>query len=55
MADQTTTVRLENKTAHLKHLALGGGESLAIPPTESGPGVEIKLESDDERKRFNLS
>ncbi len=48
----TTTVRLRNTTAHLKHVSLAGGELITIPPTETGPGIVLKLESDAERVGF---
>ncbi len=47
----TTTVKLKNTAAHLKHISLGT-EVISIPPTESGDGTTIKLESDAERAAF---
>jgi hypothetical protein len=29
-------VKLENTTAHIMHISMGGGQTLAIPPTEGG-------------------
>jgi hypothetical protein len=46
-------VTIRNKTAHVKHLALAGGEIISIPPTEEGmPGFKVTFDSEDEQKRF---
>ena len=43
-------VKLENKTARILMIGLGGGESLAIPPTEGG--IEVSFD-DGEQERFD--
>jgi hypothetical protein len=50
MANEIT---IRNKTAHVKHLALAGGQLITIPPTEEGaPGFKITFDNEDERERF---
>jgi hypothetical protein len=51
MADTKNTVRLANTTAHVKHISLGGGASIAVPPVEGG-GVDLAFETDAERESF---
>ena len=46
------TMQLENKTARILHISLGGGQSLAIPPTEGGIIVEM---SDPEKLAFDAN
>jgi len=54
MAEQKQTVRVENKSAHLKHISLPGGETISIPPTEAGVGggTTVTFESPADRERF---
>lgn len=43
-------VKLENKSARILCIGLGGGESLAIPPSEGG--IEVSFD-DAEQERFD--
>lgn len=53
MADQPQ-FRIENHTAHVKHLALGNGQTITVPPTEEGqPGLGVNLENPEEQKSFD--
>lgn len=54
MAEDTRPgVRLLNKAAHVKHISVGNGESIAVPPTPEGtPGTVVKFDSDKERQAF---
>lgn len=45
-------VKLENKTARILHVSLGGGRNVAIPPTEGG--IKVKM-SDSEKESFDLN
>jgi hypothetical protein len=46
-------ITIRNKTAHVKHLALAGGQLISVPPTEEGgPGFKVTFDSEDEKKRF---
>jgi len=42
--------QLENKTARILHVGLGGGKSLAIPPMETG-GIVVEM-TDPEKAAF---
>lgn len=53
MAERTTTVRLENKAAHMKFISLPGGNTVTVPPTEGAAGITLTLESDIEREQFD--
>lgn len=46
-----TKARLENRSAHMKYITLGGGQSIAVPPQEQG-GVDISFETDAEAAAF---
>lgn len=49
-------LRIENKAAHVKHIALGSGQTLAIPPSEEGaPGTGFTLTTDQEIAAFEAS
>lgn len=50
-----SAVRIVNKAAHLKYLALGGdADTIAVPPTEDGaPGTIVRFDSQEERERFD--
>lgn len=54
MAEQSS-VRLENRSAHVKYIALAGGaNTIAVPPTEEGkPGVTVTFDTPEERKAFD--
>lgn len=43
-------VKLENKTAKILHVSLGGGKNVAIPPTEGG--ITVKF-SEREKEAFD--
>lgn len=43
-------VKLENKTARILHISMGGGKNIAIPPTEGG--ITAKL-SEAEKEAFD--
>lgn len=46
-------VRVINRSAHVKYLNLGDGESVALAPTDDGaPGLLIKFDSQAEKERF---
>lgn len=45
-------VKLENKTARILHISLGGGRNVAIPPTVGG--IKVKM-SDSEKEAFDLN
>jgi hypothetical protein len=48
------TVRLQNKSGHLKSIALAGGAVITVPPTEEGsPGIEVRFDSAEERTGFD--
>jgi hypothetical protein len=51
MATDKNTVRIENKTAHIKHIAIGNGQIITVPPVDGG-GVEVHFDSDGERSAF---
>ena len=52
MADKK--VRLTNTTAHVKHISIGGGKVITLPPVEpGGPGIEVTFDTDDERAAFD--
>ena len=49
-----SAVRIVNKSAHLKYIGVGDGESIAVPPTaEGGPGTTVRFETQSERERFD--
>jgi len=53
MANQVT---IKNKTAHVKQLQLGNGQSITIPPTAEGsPGLTVTFDNDKERERFEAA
>jgi len=53
MANQVT---IRNKTAHVKQMQLGNGQSITVPPTAEGsPGLTVTFESDKERERFEAA
>jgi hypothetical protein len=43
-------VKLENKTARILHISLGGGKNVAVPPAEGG--IKVKF-SDSEKEAFD--
>jgi len=53
MANQVT---IRNKSAHVKQLQLGNGQSITVPPTAEGsPGLAVTFDSDKERERFEAA
>lgn len=53
MANQVT---IKNKTAHVKQLQFGGGQTITVPPTAEGmPGLAVTFDSDEEHKRFQAA
>ena len=49
------SVKLDNKSARILMVGLGGGESLTVPPTDPTTGVggiTVKF-TDDEKERFD--
>ena len=46
-----TKVRLENRSAHLKYITIGGGQSIAVPPQEQG-GIDLTFDSEAELAAF---
>lgn len=49
------TVKLENKTARILHIGLGGGAAVTVPPTDpsTGSGGVVLQMDDTERERFD--
>lgn len=47
------SVKLENKSARILHIGLGGAESIAVPPTEGG--ITVTFASDSEQARFDAA
>jgi hypothetical protein len=45
------TVQIHNKSARLKHISCGGGQTVSVPPSETP--TTITFESDEEVKRFD--
>jgi len=53
MANQVT---IKNKTAHVKQLQFGNGQTITVPPTAEGtPGIAVTFDSDEEHKRFQAA
>jgi hypothetical protein len=53
MANQVT---IKNKTAHVKQLQFGNGQTITVPPTAKGtPGIAVTFDSDEEHKRFQAA
>lgn len=53
MANQVT---IKNKTAHIKQLQFGGGQTITVPPTAEGtPGIAVTFDSDEEHERFQAA
>lgn len=47
------SVTIRNKTAHVKQLQLGNGQTITVPPTPEGtPGLAVTFDNDEEHKRF---
>ena len=46
-------VKLENKSARILHISLGGGRNVPVPPSEKGP-MTVKL-SDSEKEAFDIN
>lgn len=45
-------IKLENKTARILHVSLGGGKSVPVPPVEGG--ITLKL-TDSEKEDFDAN
>jgi hypothetical protein len=47
------SIKLVNKSARILHIPTGGGESIAVPPTETGQGGVVLTLDDVEKEAFD--
>lgn len=48
-------VRLENKTEHVLHITLAGGDVVSVPPSEDGKTQTLTFSTAEERGRFEAA
>lgn len=45
-------VKLENKTEHVLHITLAGGDVVSVPPAAEGQAQTVSFDNAEERQRF---